>query len=208
VGPSRCFEALGFPNEAHEATSGFAARYSPRLRSRWLVSQPASWSRFCWIPHGITQGTALPYCSAAHRGGLLSSHKEHAALHGAPKHALRRRAHAAASVRVSRSPVSRLVSGGVCRCADRVVIADAVRTASGRVLVLSLITRLRRRDDRKGRPPPGATAAGFSGGTASDAATRARVAGLMFQLCAEGSHRGDPAPRDPCRRDDPCRCMP
>jgi aldehyde dehydrogenase family protein len=40
------------------------------------------------------------------------------------------------------------------RCADRVLIADAVRTASGRVLVLSLITRLRRRADRKGRPPP------------------------------------------------------
>jgi hypothetical protein len=36
-------------------------------------------SRFCWRSRDLTQGTALPYCSAVHRGGLLSSHKERAA---------------------------------------------------------------------------------------------------------------------------------
>ena len=61
------------------ATSGFAARYGPSLRSRRLASHPTYWSRFCWMPRDITQGTALPYCSAFHRGGLLSSHKERAA---------------------------------------------------------------------------------------------------------------------------------
>ena len=62
-----------------------------RCALRPVVLQPpacqlaAYWSRFCWTPHGVTQGTALPYCSAIHRGGLLSSHKERAALHGAHK---------------------------------------------------------------------------------------------------------------------------
>src|SRR5215207_9292508 len=62
-----------------------------RYALRPVVSQPpacqpaACWSRFCWTPHDVTQGTALPYRSAIHRGGLLSSHKERAALHGAHK---------------------------------------------------------------------------------------------------------------------------
>jgi hypothetical protein len=101
-----------------------------------------------------------------------------APLRRAAKHALRRRTYAAASVGVSRSPVSRLVSRGVRRWADRVLIADALRTASGRVLVLTLITRLRRRDDRKGRPPP-----------------RARATGRDASTVRVGSHRGDPALR-------------
>src|ERR1700681_3286030 len=71
-----------------------------------------------------------------------------APLRRAAKHALRRRTYAAASVGVSRSPVSRLVSRGVRRWADRVLIADAVRPACGHVLVLTLLTRLRRRADR------------------------------------------------------------
>src|ERR1700681_3478037 len=70
------------------------------------------------------------------------------------KPALRRWTHAAASVGVSRTPVSRLVSRGVRRCADRVLLADAVGTTSGRVLVLTLITRLKGRAARKGRPLP------------------------------------------------------
>ena len=41
---------------------------------------PACWFRFCWTSRDVTQGTALPYCSAIHRGGLLSSHKAHTAF--------------------------------------------------------------------------------------------------------------------------------
>ena len=36
-------------------------------------------SRFCWAPHGATQGTALPDCSTFHQGELLSSREERAA---------------------------------------------------------------------------------------------------------------------------------
>ena len=57
-----------------------------RCALRPVASQPAAcqppacWSRFCWTPRDVTQGTALPYCSAIHRGGLLSSHEERAAF--------------------------------------------------------------------------------------------------------------------------------
>jgi hypothetical protein len=45
--------------------------------------------------------------------------------------------------------------------------------------------------------PPGTTAALTSDGTASDAATRARAAGRNAPTVRAGSHRGDPATRDP-----------
>jgi hypothetical protein len=113
-------------------------------------------------------------------------------LHGAPKHALRRPTYAAASVGVSRSPVSRLVSRAVCRCARSVLIAEPVRTACGRVLVLTHITRLRGRAARKAVRRHGAgwcfaslRGGPQSGGTASAAATRARAAGQNTQLCVE-----------------------
>jgi hypothetical protein len=53
------------------------------------------------------------------------------------------------------------------------------------------------------RRASGTAAAVLSGGTASDAATRGRAAGRGAQLCAAGSHRGDPAPRDPLPTERP-----
>jgi hypothetical protein len=106
------------PFLVHEATSEFAARYGPRLRSRRSADQPTCRSRFYWRPRDLTQGTALPYCSAIHRGGLLSSHKEHAAsrrtrltlsawfegpLREAPRHALAPRSFLAELVVTARS---------------------------------------------------------------------------------------------------------
>ena len=51
------------------------------------------------------------------------------------------------SVGVCRSPVSRLFSGGVGRCADSVLIAAADRDTCEAVLGLSRVTRLKGRGD-------------------------------------------------------------
>ncbi len=59
-----------------------------------------------------------------------------------------------------------------------------------------------------GRCRPGRPRRCISGRTVSAAATRARAAGRDAPTVRVGSHRGDPASRDPCRWNDPCRCMP
>ena len=64
-----------------EATSGFAVRCGPSLRSRGL--QPTAFRpRFCWTPRGVTQGTWLPVLSTSDR--VSSFHlTRNAPLHGA-----------------------------------------------------------------------------------------------------------------------------
>ena len=67
---------------SHEVRSGFAARCAlrPVALQPPVCPSAASWFRFCWTSRDITQGTAVPYCSAVARRGLLSAHKERAAF--------------------------------------------------------------------------------------------------------------------------------
>jgi hypothetical protein len=68
------FRRSASPSELTRLHLGSLRATAREFAAAGLPATTACWSRFCWTPHGITQGTALPYYSAIHRGGLLSSH--------------------------------------------------------------------------------------------------------------------------------------
>ena len=79
ISPEACglrviFQRAASPSKFHEATSGFAARYSPTIsqppacRPRGHPGPASAGHLTVW-----RRGAALPYYSAIHRGGLLSS---------------------------------------------------------------------------------------------------------------------------------------